>query len=437
MQQRTILKGMQISRTIPYRDPEAFFALVGTDGNGKSAYLPVGESMLSRHLLLLGSPGTGKSNMVSSLFRNIRANLTDLDVMVVFDPTGEYHQAFYQPGDMVIADDARAADENGEAHWNLFMELCEDERLMEDASALCDLLFDERVEKAVQPFYATAARDLMMALIVYLRRKGGEELQNNLALRELIDGFDLESMREILEGEPDLRALAAYLGNPSSAETLAVVAALQHAARELLQGRFKQEGMLGMRPLVRGKGGKVIFVCYDASRGGMLRPIYATLIDLCLQETLGRSENEGNVYLLLDGVGTLPRLPHLEDALLLGRSKGLKLILSATGASQIAARYGEGIAPSLLCSFGTTVAFRLHDRRSREHMKGLHGRHRVVETFTSSVQVRGIVEQVMDQYIIEDEDLTALSTGECIIATMHYPPFWFRLKPYGVSGQGT
>lgn len=433
MHQRNVLKGLQISRTIPYRDPDALFALVGVDGNGKNAYVPVGENILSRHMLLLGSPGTGKSNMVSHLLRNIRANLTDSDVMVVLDPTGEYHSTFYQPGDIVFADDSRAGDENGDAHWNLFAELGEDERITEDASSLCNLLFDDRIRGAADSFYPNAARDLMMALIVYLRRKGGDELQNNSALRDVIDGFDIDSMRQILEEESDLRALASYLGKPDSPKTLGIVAALQQAARELLQGRFRQEGTLGMRPLVRAKGGKTIFICYDPTHGTMLRPVYAALVDLCLQETLSRIENEGNVYLLLDGIAAFPRLPHLEDALLLGRNKGLKIILSAVGVSQLHSCYGETVAQSLLCSFGTNVAFRLHDRRSREYIKGLYGRHRVVEIFASSVQVRGTIEQVMDQFIIEDEDLTALQTCECIISTMHYPPFWFRLKSYSAG----
>ena len=98
MHQRTILKGLQIARDIPYRDPDAFLSLVGADGNGKNAYLPIGDSLLSRHMLLLGSPGTGKSNMMRHLLRNLRVNLTEEDVLIAFDPTGEYSAQFCQAG---------------------------------------------------------------------------------------------------------------------------------------------------------------------------------------------------------------------------------------------------------------------------------------------------------------------------------------------------
>ena len=174
-----------------------------------------------------------------------------------------------------------------------------------------------------------------------------------------------------------------------------------------------------------------MFVCYDAQRGRMTGPVFATLLDLCMQEVLSRSENEGNVYLLLDDVCALPRLTHLEDALLFGRNKGLRLVMALSGVHRLSDRYGELGAQTILDAFGTTVAFRLHDRAGRSFVKSLYGRHRVVESFTSSVQVRGVIEQVMDQYIIEDEDLTAMQTGESIVATMHYPPFYFRMKPYG------
>lgn len=430
MAQPAILKGLQISNDIPYRDPDALFALVGTDGMGKSAYMPIGQTLLERHLLLLGSGATGKTNMLLHLVRNLRANLTPDDALMLFDPTGEYYRALYQQGDVVLADDERACGAKGADSWNLFEELTDKSRLIEDASALCELLFRDRIAGTAEPFYLTAARDLTMALIVYLKRQDEEELCCNRTLRELIDGFDATSMCEILEEEPELRAFCSYIGDGDGVRTQGVVAALQQAARELFQGSFGQKGSLAMRPLLRSRGGKVIFVCYDPARGSMTRPIFGALCDLALQEALSRLAPDGRLYLMLDDFCALPQLPHLEDALLLGRGKGLHLSLSANGTAAIESRYGAAAA-SLLGAVGTTVAFRLQDRPSREYVKNLYGRHRVVETYRSTVQMRGIIEQVLDEYIVGDEDLTVLQPGESIIATMHYPPFRFRLKPYG------
>ena len=70
----TVLKGLQIARDIPYREPDALFALGGADGMGKSVYLPVGASLIDRHMLILGSPATGKTNMLLHLARGLRAN---------------------------------------------------------------------------------------------------------------------------------------------------------------------------------------------------------------------------------------------------------------------------------------------------------------------------------------------------------------------------
>ena len=85
---QTVLKGLQIARDIPYREPDALFALGGVDGMGKSVYLPVGESLLNRHMLLVGSAATGKTNMLLHMARGLRTNMTENDVMVIFDPTG-------------------------------------------------------------------------------------------------------------------------------------------------------------------------------------------------------------------------------------------------------------------------------------------------------------------------------------------------------------
>ena len=131
----TVLKGLQIARDIPYREPDSLFALGGADGMGKNVYLPVGASLIDRHMLILGSPATGKTNMLLHLARGLRANQSENDVLIILDPTGEYYNALYQKGDVVFADDKRAVGPDGPECWNLFEEFTDDSRLIEDASA--------------------------------------------------------------------------------------------------------------------------------------------------------------------------------------------------------------------------------------------------------------------------------------------------------------
>lgn len=429
-----LLKDLQIARDIPYREPDALYALGGTDGMGKSVYLPVGEGLLGRHMLLMGSAASGKTNLLLHLARGLRTNMTENDVMVVFDPTGECYNALYQKGDAVFSDDKRACGPEGPDSWNLFLELGDESRLIEDASALCDILFRERIEGSAHPFYPTAARDLIMALIVYLKRRGETELCTNQALRELIDGFDMESMCQILETAPEFRAFAGYLGGADGERAQGVVAGLQKASREMLGGHFGKSGTLSVRGLVRSRGGRVLFICYDPARGPVTRPVFTALMDLCLTESLSRVERDGNVTVLMDGLSTLGALPHLEDALLLGRQKGLRLLMTLPGLGALEARYGAATR-SMLGAVGTTAAFRLLDRASRGYVKDLYGRHRAVESYRSATQ-HGMVEQVVDEHVIGDEDLTALQTGECILSTLNYPPFLFRPRQYGAENTG-
>jgi hypothetical protein len=416
MNPQTILKGTRIENEIPLRDSNALFSLPGTDGTGKNASLPVGEELLGHHMLLLGSPGTGKTNMLRHLLRNLRVSLTERDVLVVFDPAGAYATPLLQPGDIVFADDQRASDGVGEAQWNLFLELATGERTVQDAEMLCATLFTQELRAAANPRPVEAARDLMLALIVYLCRQSDPTLRNNETLRALIDGYDAASMATILEGLPEFRSIAPNL---TDAYGRTAAAALQRVARGLLQGRYSAAGTMSMRRTLRRKGGRTVFVCGDPLRSSATGAVSATLIDLCLQEILSRTEKEGNVYLLLDDVCALPPLPRLMDALRFGPARGLRLILSLSGLAELCDRYGQTGAQVILEAFGTAVAFRLRDPAARAYVQGLHGDRRATEDTQPG------------RPVIEDEDLLALQTGETIVAALHHSPFRFRAKIFG------
>ena len=75
----------------------------------------------------------------------------------------------------------------------------------------------------------------------------------------------------------------------------------------------------------------------------------------------------------------------------------------------------------------------------REIAERIYGRHRLLTHFFMQL---GVDEKTATddacriEHVISDEDLTALQTGESIIATLHYPPLLFRLRPYGTEPVG-
>jgi type IV secretory pathway TraG/TraD family ATPase VirD4 len=238
-------------------------------------------------------------------------------------------------------------------------------------------------------------------------------------------------MKTILQSLPEFRAMAAYLAEPAGRRALGAVAALQQAARELLQGRFGAAGTLGMRATLRRRNGKAAFVCGDPLRFGQTGSVFAALLDLCLMEILSRAGNEGNAYLLIDDAGALPRLDHLESALRCGGAKGLKIVLSLSDAQTLYARYGETAARSVLGMFGAVAAFRMRERVGREFVRDLYGRRRAAEAPAQQGPAHPPSGRPESARMIEDEDLTTLAAGECVFCTRFNPPFYFRTKPYG------
>ena len=425
------LQGNEIISTVPITDPNARFALLGTAEDGSTLPWPVGPEQLSRHMLLLGGIGTGKSNAFNHIIRSVRRTLTQNDVMVIFDTKGDFYNEFYQPGDVVISNDSRANGGNGPDYWNIFSEIDVDDRLEENILEICKTIFSEKLEKTSQPFFPNAAKDLLNALMLFLSRsEKSKDKRNNRSLRNILDSFDVDSMIRILRAYPDTKAMESYIADPKSGQTLGVVAELQQMVREIFIGNFAKKGNLSMRRLVREKGAKVIFVEYDLGIGGMLTPIYKLLMDLAIKEALCRKSNEGNVYFMIDEFRLLPHLEHVDDGVNFGRSLGAKFLLGVQNIEQVFHAYGSDLARSILSGFSTLVAFRVADGTTRDYIKEIFGKNLSVTVYESMVGARGVQESLRETNVVEDWDIGSLKLGEAIVGYANYPPFRFRFKKF-------
>ncbi len=409
----------------PTRNPRCAF--IGIDKTGKDVYVPIDADLLSRHMVLLGGIGTGKTNTFNQIISQLRQSMTSEDIMIIFDTKGDFYNAFYKPGDIVISNDDSATGPNGKDYWNIFNEIEHDEHMEENIVEIAKSLFHQKLEKTNQPFFPNAAKDLFSAILTHFTRNPDLKA-NNKTLREFLDGSPTADIREMLKLHDDLKAMVSYIFDDRSPQTQGIISELQQLSREIFLGNFKKEGTLSMRNIVRNKGGKFVFIEYDLGIGNMLSPIYSLLFDLAIKEALCRKKSEGNVYFITDEFSLIPNLQHVDDAVNFGRSLGVKFMIGIQNIDQVYENYGENRARSLLSGFLTSICFRVNDGRSKEYIRELHGENRKKEIYMASVQGRGIVESLRDANVVEDWDITRLGIGQAIIGFPGYPPFLFQFK---------
>lgn len=416
-----------LDQPVPYPTGNAKCAFCGVMPDGRDVYVPMDAELLSRHLMFLGGIGTGKTNAFYQILRQLRGGMSQEDIMIIFDTKGDFYQAFYQPGDVVISNDDTATGPNGEDYWNIFKETEPGAHMEETIVEIGKTLFHSKLEKTNQPFFPNAAKDLFSAILTHFTRNP-ELSGTNQGLREFLDRSPGAEIREMLGRHDDMRAMISYIADDRSPQTQGVLSELQQISREIFIGNFRKQGTLSMKDLVRNKGGKFVFIEYDMNIGNMLSPIYSLLFDMAIKEALSRKKSAGNVYFVADEFRLIPNLQHVDDAVNFGRSMGVKFMIGIQNVEQVFESYGEMRARSILSGFLTSVAFRVTDASSKKFIQDLHGENRKKEIYMASVQGRGIVEQVRDAKVVEDWDISGLELGESIIGLPGAPPFRFRFK---------
>lgn len=405
------------------------FRLLGMDGLA----VPFDDELLSRHMLFLGSIGSGKTNAVYQILSQLRQNMVSNDVMVVFDSKGDFYEEFYREGDIVFSSDEKATGPNGVNYWNIFKEVSLDKSLMsENINEIARTLFYEKMEKTNQPFFPNAAKDLFTAILLHYTRSRNAHQANNAHLWDFLKESGISELRQILQEHDDLKAMDSYIAEERSPQSRGVFSELQQMVRNIFVGSFCQEGDLSIREAIREKGGKVIFIEYDLSFGNVLTPIYRLLFDLAIKEALGRKKSEGNVWFIIDEFRLLPNLQHVSDGVNFGRSLGAKFIVGLQNVEEVYHAYGESLARSILSGFMTTVAFRVNDAATRTFIQGLFGKNRKIEKFSSSAAGKALTETVREANVVEDWDIANLPLGCAIIGLPNHEPFLFQFKKYGV-----
>ncbi len=335
--------------------------------NKEKADLPVGPVRLPiaaevKHMLFIGSPGTGKTNQASQMIDRLKSRK---EKMIVYDFKGDYLSKFYDPSKDIIFNplDTRCQG------WNLFNELS---RVM-DIDAVAHSLIAQAFSQ--DPFWNDAARDVFSGILHYLYMNNAKSNSDIWAAVtapiNMISGW-LKSTKGCERGY-------VYIQDASSKQAISVIAVMMQYVKSF-EYMSKADGYFSISEWLNDPNAGTIFITNYADVKDTLRPILSLFVDLLGRKLLSmKDDHNRRLFFILDEFGTLQRLPTIKDLLTLSRSKGGAVFLGIQDKGQIDKIYSPEISQSILNSCGSSIIFRVSDPVTAKYLSDRIGKTEILD----------------------------------------------------------
>jgi len=317
------------------------------------------------HFLIIGDSGSGKSSLIRQMLLQIQHRQQPA---IVYDPDCQFIRHFYNEkrGDWVLNPmDARCP------YWHPGDEI----NYAADAVAVASSLYSRDLREP--PFFMDSARDLMAELLKW--DPSAADLAHWMAHPEEID-------RRIV-GTP----LESVITHNAQGQRMGVLGTFNKisAAMNLLPaepGRLRRWSANAWASDRKGW----IFVTSTPEAREALRPLHSLWLDTLILRLLGTGqESEQGVWIVLDELASLQRLPQLHTAITEGRKSRNRIAIGIQGSAQLETLYGQ-MAVTMLSQPATKILLRTSEPRAAKWMQDTIGEIEV-ERFRESRQANFVL----------------------------------------------
>jgi type IV secretory pathway TraG/TraD family ATPase VirD4 len=304
---------------------------------GKSVYIP--RRIESSHILIMGDTGTGKSALVRQLLIEVEKRG---ESAVIYDPALEYTPQFFNPsrGDLVLNPlDQRMP------YWTPGAELRHDA----EALTLAASLFPDRHNE--NPFFVEGPRKIFAHLLTF--HPTPEELVWWMSHPEEIDarvkGTEYEAIIDS-QSPPQRNGVLGSLNMVADALKLLPSEKNTNQSWSALEWSKERRGWL--------------FLTSTPETRKRLLPLISLWLDTLVLRLMNQGvANSCSVWLILDELASLQKLPQLHTAVTENRKSNNPVVLGFQGRSQLETRYGHE-AEAMLSQPATKIFLRTSEPRA-------------------------------------------------------------------------
>jgi type IV conjugative transfer system coupling protein TraD len=306
----------------------------------KIANLSMPKNFECRHTLIHGTTGSGKSVCIRELLDQIRKRG---DRAIIYDKGCGYISAYYREKTDIILNplDERTAS------WHLWNE-CRDSTDFDSlAAALMPL-----PTGAVDPFWINAARTIFAAAARQMKKQDDCSMIN--LLKSLLTA-DLATMENFLRGTE-----AETLVSEKIEKTAVSIKSVLATYLKSLKYVKDEENPFSIRRWVQDDTqSNWLFISSLSDRHETLKPLISMWLDLAANALMSLTPSDTRrIWIILDELPTLQRLPYLPECFAESRKFGGCLVAGLQSIAQLRKIYGTNAAEEISGLCNSRIFFR-------------------------------------------------------------------------------
>jgi type IV secretory pathway TraG/TraD family ATPase VirD4 len=341
--------------------------------------IKIGETVIPyemepKHMLILGTSGSGKGVLISQLVDQInrrKAEKKTGEKCIFYDLKGEYVAKQFSDGDYLFSPfDSRSLG------WNIFNEI-EDRP---DFDIMAKSLFASPSEK--DAYWYNCAGEVFLAGLIFL------ELNHSRTNNDLWNFFSLsveEMIRQLKRLPLEHQAPIKHIDKTDAPASASIISILQERI-QFFKYLTDFEGDFSFRKYIRERAAAPanLFILNVEQYASIFRPLMTLAIDTMIRETLSLPDDlRRRNWFIIDELGTLFKMDSIIKLETVGRSKGGCLICANQDLGRIEEMYGRANLKSFFNNFNTNFTFRIREPETAEFLSKAIGDQQLIKTSQS------------------------------------------------------